>query len=295
MQTQVIVPLDGSASAEAILPHALLFAQREQSILTLLQVVVPSGLPGVSDQMFPDTWSEGEEIWGENYLAAMVKHLQASGVTIQTRHTEAILAEQAIVSYIKQQSQVQLVALTTRGRNAAGRALFGSVAEQVFASVPTSLLLLHPSKREHTAHRPIVATTYRTIIVLLDDSVRAEQALRQATSLAQAFQATLVLVAVPPRPGVETTVVEGEQPISSETAPEALNSTSSLQEKTQLLRTTTGLRVETATTARDPEKFLDQISRNVTSDLLIVATREQALYGAEKFLRHRNVPVLLLA
>jgi hypothetical protein len=65
MQTQVIVPLDGSASAEAILPHALLFAQREQSILTLLQVVVPSDLPGVSDQMFPDTWSEGEEIWGE--------------------------------------------------------------------------------------------------------------------------------------------------------------------------------------------------------------------------------------
>ena len=48
MQSQVIVPLDGSASAEAILPHALLFAQRGQSILTLLQIVTPSGLPGQS-------------------------------------------------------------------------------------------------------------------------------------------------------------------------------------------------------------------------------------------------------
>src|SRR5207244_4279318 len=144
MQSQVIVPLDGSASAEAILPHALLFAQRGQSILTLLQIVTPSDLPGVRDRMIPDNWSEGEEIWGQDYLATMARRLQSSGVTIQTLHPEATLAGQAIVSYTKHQPQVQLIALTTHGRGAAGRALFGSVAEQVFASVPTSLLLLHP-------------------------------------------------------------------------------------------------------------------------------------------------------
>lgn len=205
------------------------------------------------------------------------------------------MAEQAIVSYTKQQPQVQLVALTTRGRSAAGRALFGSVAEQVFASVSTSLLLLHPAKGEHTASGPIVSTSYQTIIVLLDGSVGAEQALRQATSLAQACQATLVLVAVPPRPGEETVIVEGEQPISGQTAQEALKSTDSLQEKAQLLQKTTGLHVQMATTARGPEAFLERISGHGTSDLLVVATREQALLGAEKFLRHRNVPVLLLA
>src|SRR5205814_10251758 len=146
MQSQVIVPLDGSASAEAILPHALLFAQRGQSILTLLQIVTPSDLPGVRDRMIPDNWSEGEEIWGQDYLATMARRLQSSGVTIQTRHPEATLAGQAIVSYTKQQPQVQLIALTTQGRSAAGRAIFGSVAEQVFAS-----LLLHPPKGEQTA------------------------------------------------------------------------------------------------------------------------------------------------
>jgi hypothetical protein len=36
-------------------------------------------------------------------------------------------------------------------------------------------------------------------------------------------------------------------------------------------------------------------SVDMGSAILVVATREQALYGAEKFLRHRNVPVLLLA
>ncbi len=295
MQSQVIVPLDGSASAEAILPHALLFAQRGQSILTLLQIVTPSGLPGVRDRMIPDNWSEGEEIWGQDYLATMARRLQSSGVTIQTRHPEAALAEQAIVSYTKHQPQVQLIALTTEGRSAAGRAIFGSLAEQVFASVPTSLLLLHPHKGEQTGSGPIVSTSYQTIIVLLDGSVEAERALHEATSLAQEFRATLVLVAVPPRPGEEIFVAEGEHPISGETAQEALESADLPEEKAQLLRTTTGLRVETADTARDPEAFIERLSGHGQRNLLVVATREQALYGAEKFLRHRNVPVLLLA
>ncbi len=244
MQSQVIVPLDGSASAEAILPHALLFAQWRRSIMTLLQIVTPSGLPGVSDRMIPDNWSEGEEIWGQDYLAALVRRLQSSGVTVQTRHPEAVLAGQAIVSYTKHQPQAQLIALTTHGRSAAGRALFGSVAEQVFASVSTSLLLLHPPKGEHTASGPIVSTSYQTIIVLLDSSVGAERALNQATSLAQECRATLVLVAVPPRPGEEIFIAEEEQPISD-----------SPEEKAQLLRTTTGLRVETATATKEPEAF----------------------------------------
>jgi nucleotide-binding universal stress UspA family protein len=252
--------------------------------MTLLQIVTPSGLPGVRDRMIPDNWSEGEEIWGQDYLAALVRRLQSSGVTVQTRHPEAALAEQAIVSYTKQQPQVQLIALTTEGRSAAGRAIFGSVAEQVFASLPTSLLLLHPPKGEQTASGPIASASYQTIIVLLDGSIEAERALHHATSLAQEFSATLVLVAVPPRPGEEIFVSEGEQPVSD-----------SPEEKAQLLRTTTGLRVETATATKEPEAFIERISGHRPNDLLVVATREQALYGAEKFLRHRNVPVLLLA
>jgi nucleotide-binding universal stress UspA family protein len=228
----------------------------------------------------------------------MVRRLQSSGVTIQTRHPQATLAEQAIVSYTKHQPQVELIALTTHGRGAAGRAIFGSVVEQVFASVPTSLLLLHPPEGVQAASGPIVGTSYQTIIVLLDGSVEAERALYQATSLAQEFSATLVLVSVPPRPGEEIFVAEGEHPISGETAreaQEALESADSPEEKAQLLRTTTGLRVETAATARDPEAFIEQLTGHGQGNLLVVATREQALYGAEKFLRHRNVPVLLLA
>src|SRR5438876_10411828 len=214
----------------------------------------------------------------------MATRLQSSGVKVQTRRLEATLAEEAIVSYTKQQPQVELIAITTHGRGAAGRAIFGSVAEQVFASLPTSLLLLHPPKGEQTASGPIASASYQTIIVLLDGSIEAERALHEATSLAQEFSATLVLVAVPPRPGEEIFVSEGEQPI-----------TDSPEEKAQLPRTTTGLRVETATATKEPEAFIERLTGHGQGNLLVVATREQAPYGAEKFLRHRNVPVLLPA
>lgn len=293
-QSEVLVALDGSAFAETILPHALLFAQQRQSILTLLQIVAPLGLPGVIDRLMPDTWSEGEETWGKDYLATTVRRLQSSGVTVQTRHPRAAVAEQAIVSYGKQQPQVQLIALTAHGRNAIGRGLLGSVAEQVFAAVPTSLLLLHPPEREQATSGQIVGARYETIIVLLDGSAGAERALQEAASLARLCDAALVLVAVPPRPGEEIAVARQEPSPSGETMQQALTNADSLEDKAQILRSTTGLRVEIAASGRDPETFIERISHG-QGNLLVVATRAQALEGAEKFLRHRNVPVLLLA
>ena len=295
MQSQVLVPLDGSPSAEAILPHALLFAQQGQRILTLLQIITQPDVQGVSDWAVSDDWAVSAGISARDYLATMARRLQSSGVKVQTRRLEANLVEEAIVSYTQQQPQVQLIALTTRGRNAVGRTIFGSVAEQVFASARTSLLVLHPPKGGNAASEPLVSTSYQTIIVLLDNSAGAKQALQQATNLAQACQAILVLVAIPPRPGQETIVTVGEQPISGETAQEALKSTDSLEDKAHYLRTTTGLSVETAIIASKPEAFIERISGHGQGNLLVVATREQALYGAEKFLRHRNVPVLLVA
>jgi nucleotide-binding universal stress UspA family protein len=46
MESQVIVPLDGSTNAEAILPHALFFALQTESALTLLRVIMPPEEPG---------------------------------------------------------------------------------------------------------------------------------------------------------------------------------------------------------------------------------------------------------
>jgi hypothetical protein len=79
MESQVVVPLEVSAYAEAILPHALFFAQQTQSFLTLLRVIMP---PGESEFMvpnIPDDWYNSEISWTKNYLSSLARRLQAPG------------------------------------------------------------------------------------------------------------------------------------------------------------------------------------------------------------------------
>ena len=92
MKSQVIVPLDGSTNAEAILPHALFFAQQTQSVLTLLRVIMPPGEPEFTVPYIPDDWYDGEVSWTKNYLTSLASRLQAQGVLVQIQHLETLLA-----------------------------------------------------------------------------------------------------------------------------------------------------------------------------------------------------------
>src|SRR5437764_7395377 len=128
MESQVIVALDGSTEAEAILPHALFFALQTQSVLTVLRVIMPPGEPEYAVPYIPDDWYEGEVSWTKNYLTSLAVRLQAQGVRVQTQHVEGTSAGAAILSYAEQHSDVQLIALATHCRGAGGRLLLGSVA-----------------------------------------------------------------------------------------------------------------------------------------------------------------------
>jgi nucleotide-binding universal stress UspA family protein len=136
MQSQVLVPLDGSTYAEAVLPHALFFAQQTQSVLTLLRVIMPPGELEYAVPYIPDDWYVGEVSWTKNYLSTLATRLQTQGVQVQMRHLEATSASTAILSYTEQRSDVRLIALATHGRGFGGRLLFGSDAANVFASAP---------------------------------------------------------------------------------------------------------------------------------------------------------------
>src|SRR6266566_9298188 len=98
MPSQIIVPLDGSANAEAILPHALFYALQTQSVLTVLRVIMPPGEPEYAVPYIPDDWYEGEVSWTKNYLTSLAVRLQAQGVRVQTQHVEGTSAGAAILS-----------------------------------------------------------------------------------------------------------------------------------------------------------------------------------------------------
>ena len=195
MQSHMIVPLDGTTKAEAILPHALFFALQTQSVLTLLRVIMPPGEPAYGVPYIPDDWYAGEAMWTRNYLGGLAARLQPQGVRVQTKYVEGVSAGGAITFYAVEHAGTRLIALASNGRGPGGRLLFGNVARDVFATAPTSLLLLHPPKDEQFPPGPIKPASYQTIVVPLDDTELSKRALERATTLAQDCHASLLLVA----------------------------------------------------------------------------------------------------
>ena len=297
MQSQVIVPLDGSTYAEAILPHALFFAQQTQSVLTLLRVILPPGEPVYAVPYIPDDWYEGEVSWTKSYLTALATRLQAQGARVQTQHVEGTFAGAAIESYAQQHSDVQLIAIATHGRGAGGRLLLGNVAGDVFASTPTSLLLLHPSKDEPIPPGPIAPASYQTIVVPLDGTVLSERVLERATALALDCNASILLVAVLPTHLLEEEILADDigEPLQKVQAHEEMKRADFLADQAEQLRTSTRLTVQTAIADGDPEAFIEGFFGKNQQNLLIVATREQAEHKVMRFLHHSNVPVLFVA
>ena len=285
MQSQVIVPLDGSTEAEAILPHALLFALQTQSVLTLLRVIMPPGEPEYHVPYIPDDWFEGEVRWTKRYLSGLATRLEAQGARVRTEHMEGVYAGATISSYAAQHPGVQLIALATHGRSAGGRLLLGSVAGDVFASAPTSLLLLHPLEDAQLPPGSIAQASYQTIVVPLDAMVSSERVLEQASSLALACQASLLLVADPPPPLLDQQV----------RAQEEIMEAGYLEEQAKRLRSGTGLSVRTAFTDGDREIFIERLQGEPRQPLLIVTARQQSERKVMRFLHQRNVPVFFVA
>lgn len=214
MQRQIVVPLDGSRPAEKALPHAVALARATDSGLTLLQVVsipqpenplawgvrVVSTVSALREEMLESA---------HEYLRDVTLRLGSEGMPVHVEVLEGDAAE-AIIVYAEQHPEVVMIVMATRGRSGLTRWVLGSVAEKVLQASPVPLALIRPqvgsgSQAEVDASAfgrrglPSIPT-YRTILVPLDVSVLAEEALPQATVLAAATGATLLLVSVMPLP-----------------------------------------------------------------------------------------------
>ena len=296
MLSQVIATLDGSTNAETILPHALFFAREAQSVLTLLRVIVPPGEPAFAVPYIPDDWYAGEVRWTNNYLGDLAARLEPQGVRVQTHYVQGVSAGGAINDYVEDHSGTRLVALASNGRGPAGRLLFGNVAGEVFATAPTSLLLLHPTKDEQLPPGSIKPASYQTFMVPLDMTEPSKRALERATTLAQDCNASLLLVAPLPAHVVEEERLTDDlvEPLESVPEHEAKKRSDFLEGQAEELRTDTGLTVETAVLEGNAATFMEQFFGKNQQKVLIMTTREQAERKVLSFLHRSNAPVLFL-
>ena len=296
MSSQVIATLDGSTNAEAILPHALLFARETQSDLALLRVITPPGSPGYGVPYLPEDWYADEARWTKNYLGDLAARLEPQGVRVQTHYVAGVSAGGAITDYVVQDAGTRLIALASNGRGPAGRLLFGNVAGEVFANAPTSLLLLHPAKDEQLPPGPIKPASYQTIVVPLDRTEPSKRALERATTLAQDCHASLLLIAPLPAHVIEEERLTDDlvEPLQSLPEHEEKKRSNFLEGQAEQLRADTGLTVEAAVMVGNATTFMEQFFGKHQQHVLIVTRREQAERKVLSFLHRSNAPVLFL-
>lgn len=183
MFTRILVPLDGSMLAEQALPLATAMAQRFQATLHLLRaVVVPVGLE-VDFRALVDALRDE----AQRYLADVAGRLRSSGYAVETAVVEAEPAE-AILEYT-QQHEIALITMATHGRTGLGRWVLGSVADKVVRASHRPVLLVRAGVTQASPH-------VHRILLPLDGSTLAEQALPLAEAVARAFGAEIIVLRV---------------------------------------------------------------------------------------------------
>lgn len=189
----ILVPLDGSPLAEEALPLALGIAHKSGSTIWLALVHEPPAIPydAPSARLVTST-EEAVEQAEREYLRKVESRLREGGIHAATLgpltgEIGPVLAEQVL------EIGVDLVVMATHGRGGVQRAWLGSVADYLIRHVDVPVLLVRPTAGRSPESTASAATE---ILVPVDGSPLAEEALEPAAELARLWNLELNLVRV---------------------------------------------------------------------------------------------------
>lgn len=153
MIRRILVPLDGSALAEEVLPHVEDLARRLPAEVHFVQVVgLTTSLltlePGAGAMVDPNVVTRQlEEELGEaeRYLGALAHEWRNKGLGVNWDVLRGTAA--AGITEFAREHNFDLIAMSTHGRSGLGRLVFGSVADQVLREAGSPVLLIKPAKQ----------------------------------------------------------------------------------------------------------------------------------------------------
>lgn len=141
MYRRVIVPLDGSALAEGILPFILQIAGPLDMEVVLLRVMTPIPPSVVEASRHVEVEDvEGRLAEARAYLAPLAAKLGTRGLKASVMVRRGEPAAEILAG--AREAAADLIAMTTHGRSGLARLLFGSVAEVVLRESETPVFLM---------------------------------------------------------------------------------------------------------------------------------------------------------
>ncbi len=146
--THVLLPLDGSKTAEAALPYAESVVNKTKARVSLFRAVSPlvdqyAGPPEGYVVDYTGKVMQALQEEAADYLKQTAKLFEERGILVSTTMIVGSPASE-ILKYIEKQ-KVDLVVMSTHGRTGFGRWILGSVADKILHSVEVPLLLIRPS------------------------------------------------------------------------------------------------------------------------------------------------------
>jgi nucleotide-binding universal stress UspA family protein len=187
MSERILIPLDGSETAEAILPQVQRFLKRHAAEVVLLQGVpslVPDfhfAVPGQHEEVNAYIRKRTFELINEGIQAkGIVRGGSAADLILESAHAE----------------HATMIAMSTHGRTGLGRFVFGSVAEKVLRASPVPVLLVRSFPHAGPSRGRIEELPFRSFLVPLDGSEGSKSAIPLVLRWARPLDAHVTLLHV---------------------------------------------------------------------------------------------------
>ncbi len=296
MFKRLLIPLDGSPLAEAVLPPALFVAECFRATIILFHAIEQAPPATVHGQRHLMEATEARA-----YLAQVAARIARPGISIEQDVHPAREADVArsIIEHVAELN-ADLVFLCAHGHGGWRDVLIGSIAQQVIQLGTTPVFFVRPGE-QGTERR----YECRKILVPLDSTPIHEPALPVASGIADKCGAELHLVNVVPTAGT----LSGERAATGMLLPTTMTAVLDLAQRgavEYLQEQSAHLLAEgvptTATVSRgEPAPAILAEAERVHADLIVMATHGRRSFDAfwsgsvtPKVLSKSDVPVLLV-
>ncbi len=190
---RILVPLDGSPTAELILKQVEALLKTQDSEVILAQCLEIPAAASAEYAIYLPEWTER----AKKYLGATEAGLKDRGILARSVIRQEPAAQGIVNAAVDEKAG--LIAMTTHGRTGLARFVVGSVAEKVMRSSPVPVLLVRSFMP--TAQGPAVAAApvgrpFRKIVVAMDGSATSAKVVPVAADLARRTGAKIILINV---------------------------------------------------------------------------------------------------
>jgi nucleotide-binding universal stress UspA family protein len=144
MYKKILVPLDGSPVAEAVLPHAEALAKAENAELIILRVpIIPVSEYIALDPVVASTVRKDIRDEAAAYVTKTVETLKKDNIKVTGLTKEGSVPD--VILEVAEETHADMIAMSTHGLTGVKRWLMGSVADKIVHHTHIPVMLIHPN------------------------------------------------------------------------------------------------------------------------------------------------------